>query len=98
MLAFIFVSLSPPSSFFLPSPEKGRREGDKGEDKEGKEKNSLLIPPNLPKGDGTRPVPVGFLDTTRSLRCGFSSGFGSDYLSASACERQRARGRGGGTR
>lgn len=38
----------------------------------------LLVPPDFPEGDCTRPVPVGLLDTSRSLGRRLSSSLGSD--------------------
>jgi hypothetical protein len=44
----------------------------------GRKLNLLLIPPDLSQGDGTGPVPVGLLDTSRGLRGRLSGGLGSD--------------------
>ena len=66
----------------------------------------LLVSPDFSKGDGTGPVPVRLLDSTRSLRGGLSGSLGSDCARkarrrrASVCEgvaREEVRARAGGT-
>ena len=46
----------------------------------------LLVPPNFSKGDGTGPVPVGLLYSSRGLRGGLSSSLGSDYTTKNRIE------------